>query len=83
VTGGKRRLLSVAVTLIAAPLVAFFDEPTVGLDPIAKRSVWRLLTQLLQSKKSSILLSTNSFTEAEALAHKIGILVFNLIFNNK
>jgi ABC-2 type transport system ATP-binding protein len=44
VSAGKRRLLNVAVTLIGAPLVAFFDEPTIGLDPIAKRSVWRLLT---------------------------------------
>lgn len=74
-SGGNRRRLCVALSLIAAPSIAFFDEPSTGLDPMAKRSLWRVLTQLLRSKRASILLTTHSLTEAENLAHKIGILV--------
>ncbi len=80
-SGGNRRRLCVALSLIAAPSIAFFDEPSTGLDPMAKRSLWRVLTQLLRSKRASILLTTHSLTEAENLAHKIGILVLSYYLN--
>lgn len=43
-SGGNKRRLSVAIAMIGAPKIGFFDEPSSGLDPIAKRCLWNLLS---------------------------------------
>jgi len=71
-SGGNMRKLGVANTLIGRPLLAFYDEPSTGLDPVAKRYLWNMLQN---NTKSSITLTTHSLHEAETLCHKIGILI--------
>ena len=60
---------------MGGPDLLFFDEPSTGLDPIAKRFLWNSLKQNIQKKESSIILTTHSMEEAEYLCDKIGILV--------
>ncbi|KAL4460035.1 hypothetical protein ABPG74_003561 [Tetrahymena malaccensis] len=74
-SGGNKRKLCVANSLIASPSLQFFDEPSTGLDPIAKRYLWRCLKDNLTIKDSSIVLTTHSLQEAEDLCHKVGIQV--------
>ncbi|KAL4504088.1 hypothetical protein ABPG72_020926 [Tetrahymena utriculariae] len=74
-SGGNKRKLCVGMALIGSPNVQFFDEPSSGLDPIAKRFLWNTLKQNLQLKEASIVLTTHSMNEAESLCSKIGIVV--------
>ena len=74
-SGGNKRRLCVAIALIGSPSILFLDEPSTGLDPIAKKCLWHSLNQSLQLKKASITFTTHSIAEAEALCHKIGIMV--------
>ena len=74
-SGGNKRKLCVSNALIGGPDLLFFDEPSTGLDPIAKRFLWNSLKQNLQKKRSSIVLTTHSMEEAESLCFKIGILI--------
>ncbi|KAL4459528.1 hypothetical protein ABPG74_018141 [Tetrahymena malaccensis] len=74
-SGGNKRKLCVGMALIGSPNVQFFDEPSSGLDPIAKRFLWNTLKQNLQLKDASIVLTTHSMNEAESLCSKIGIVV--------
>ncbi|EAR84667.2 ABC transporter family protein (macronuclear) [Tetrahymena thermophila SB210] len=74
-SGGNKRKLSVCMSLIGGPTIQFFDEPSSGLDPIAKRFLWQTLQQNVQIRNSSIVLTTHSMGEAESLCNKIGILV--------
>jgi len=61
--------------LIGGPDLQFFDEPSTGLDPIAKRYLWETLQNSLKSRNSGIVLTTHSMMEAEFLCHRIGILI--------
>jgi len=72
-SGGYRRVLSVAMALIGDPLVVVLDEPTTGMDPINKRALWNALRQ--RRSMCAMLLTTHSMEEAEALATRIGIFV--------
>lgn len=72
-SGGMERRLSIAMALVADPPVLFLDEPTLGLDPDARRELWDLL--LGYAGKKTILLTTHYLEEAERLASVIGILV--------
>jgi ATP-binding cassette subfamily A (ABC1) protein 3 len=74
-SGGNKRKLCVSIALIGGPDLLFFDEPSSGLDPIAKRFLWNSLKDNLQKKNSSIVLTTHSMEEAETLCNKIGILI--------
>lgn len=74
-SGGNKRKLSVAMALIGGPDMQFFDEPSSGVDPIARRFLWNTLTQSLQLRNSAITLTTHSMHEAESLCTKIGILI--------
>lgn len=74
-SGGNKRKLCVSIALIGGPDLLFFDEPSSGLDPIAKRFLWNSLKENLQKKNSSIVLTTHSMEEAETLCNKIGILI--------
>ena len=65
-----RRRLDVAASLIIRPEVLFIDEPTTGLDPAARRDLWRALRALV-SEGTSVLLTTQYLEEADALADHI------------
>ena len=68
------RRLEVAQALLHQPRVLFLDEPTVGLDPVARQSIWDHLTQLRVESKMTILLTTHSMEEADSLCTRIGIM---------
>ncbi|KAL4490361.1 hypothetical protein ABPG72_004400 [Tetrahymena utriculariae] len=74
-SGGNKRKLCVTIALIGSPDLQFFDEPSSGVDPIARRFLWNTLKQSLKLRNSSIVLTTHSMQEAESLCSKIGILV--------
>ena len=72
-SGGMRRRLDIAMSLIGDPAVIFLDEPTTGLDPQARMEVWQTISQLA-SQGTTVLLTTQYLDEAEHLADRIGIL---------
>lgn len=71
-SGGWQRKLSIAMALISEPEILFLDEPTVGLDIIARRSLWEMISSLKQ--KATIILTTHYLEEAEAVSDRIGIM---------
>lgn len=72
-SGGMRRRLDLAASLIARPPVLFLDEPTTGLDPGARRELWELLADLV-SEGATLLLTTQYLEEADRLADRIVVL---------
>jgi ABC-2 type transport system ATP-binding protein len=72
-SGGMRRRLDIAMSLIGNPPVIFLDEPTTGLDPEARLEVWRAVRDLAASG-TTVLLTTQYLDEAEQLANRIAIL---------
>lgn len=72
-SGGMRRRLDIAMSLIGSPPVIFLDEPTTGLDPQSRLEVWRTVTELAGAG-TTVLLTTQYLEEAEQLADRIGIL---------
>lgn len=72
-SGGMRRRLDVAASLVAAPAVLFLDEPTTGLDPRGRLGLWRLLGELT-TQGTSIVLTTQYLEEADRLADTITVL---------
>lgn len=74
-SGGNKRKLSVAMALIANPKLQFYDEPSTGLDPIAKRYLWHILKSTKSTLSTSLLLTTHSMEEAENLCDSLGIVV--------
>ena len=71
-SGGMKRRLSIAMALIHNPQIIFLDEPTLGLDPQARRAVWDYISRLKGDK--TILLTTHYMEEADILADRIGII---------
>ncbi|MEP6753229.1 MAG: ATP-binding cassette domain-containing protein [Candidatus Dormiibacterota bacterium] len=72
-SGGMRRRLDIAMSLIGNPKVIFLDEPTAGLDPQARIEVWRAVKELAEHG-TTVLLTTQYLDEAEQLADRIAIL---------
>ncbi|WP_315584119.1 ATP-binding cassette domain-containing protein [Actinomyces viscosus] len=72
-SGGMRRRLDLAVSLIARPPLIFLDEPTTGLDPRTREQMWDVIRSLVQGG-STILLTTQYLEEADRLAHQVGII---------
>jgi len=72
-SGGMRRRLDIAMSLIGDPPVVFLDEPTAGLDPQARTSVWQAVRELAENG-TTVLLTTQYLDEAEQLADRIAIL---------
>ena len=72
-SGGMRRRLDIAMSLIGNPPVIFLDEPTTGLDPEARLEVWNSVKELA-SQGTTVLLTTQYLDEAEQLADRIAIL---------
>ncbi len=71
-SGGWQRKLSIALALISNPKILFLDEPTLGLDVIARRELWKTIKEL--KGKMTIILTTHYMEETEALADRIGIM---------
>ncbi len=71
-SGGWQRKVSIAMALITSPQVLFLDEPTLGLDVLARRELWRVIEQL--KSKMTIILTTHYLEEAEALCDRIAIM---------
>lgn len=80
-SGGMRRRLDIAMSLIGDPPVLFLDEPTTGLDPQARNEVWRTIRQLA-GQGTTVLLTTQYLDEAEQLADRIAILHQGTIIQN-
>jgi len=71
-SGGWQRRLSIAMALISEPEIVFLDEPTLGLDVLSRRELWRHIEKL--KGKITIILTTHYLEEAEALSDRIGIM---------
>jgi len=74
-SGGNKRRLCVALSSIGAPSLQFMDEPSTGLDPLARYYLWDTIKQTMAMRNSSIILTTHSMPEAESLCGKIGIMI--------
>src|SRR5690606_2093672 len=72
-SGGMRRRLDIAASLVVTPGVLFLDEPTTGLDPKARQGVWRMIRELA-STGVTILLTTQYLEEADQLAARIAVI---------
>jgi ABC-2 type transport system ATP-binding protein len=72
-SGGMRRRLDLALSLIATPSILFLDEPTTGLDPRSRKMMWRLITDLVASGVT-VFLTTQYLEEADELADKIAVI---------
>ena len=72
-SGGMRRRLDIAMSLIGNPSVLFLDEPTTGLDPQSRLEVWRTVRELA-GRGTTVLLTTQYLDEAEHLADRIAVL---------
>lgn len=71
-SGGWQRRLSIAMALITGPRVLFLDEPTLGLDVLARRELWSVISSL--HGQVTLILTTHYLEEAEALSDRIGIM---------
>jgi ATP-binding cassette subfamily A (ABC1) protein 1 len=75
-SGGNKRKLSVGIAMIGNPPIMFLDEPSTGMDPVARRYMWSVIAKMsTRSKDSSVVLTTHSMEEAEALCSRVGIMV--------
>lgn len=79
-SGGNKRKLSVAQAIVGSPPIILLDEPSAGMDPEARRFMWKVVGQIASDKTSAVILTTHSMEEAEALSSKMGIMVKGGIF---
>jgi ABC-2 type transport system ATP-binding protein len=73
-SGGMKRRLDLAAALIHNPTILFLDEPTSGLDPLSRSKVWEEVRNLNRTLGMTIFLTTQYLEEADALAHRLGII---------
>jgi ATP-binding cassette subfamily A (ABC1) protein 3 len=79
-SGGMKRRLSLACAMIGQPQVVFLDECSTGVDPVARREIWQLISDMVTGanvaadEKTSVILTTHSMEECEALCPQIGIM---------
>ena len=78
-SGGMRRRLEIARALLADPKVMFLDEPTLGLDPIARRDLWQVVRTLRERHGVTIVLSTHYLEEAQDVCDRVAIVDQGLI----
>ena len=71
-SGGWQRKVSIAISLINSPKILFLEEPTLGLDVIARKELWKIIKEL--KGKITIILTTHYMEEAESLSDRIGIM---------
>jgi ABC-2 type transport system ATP-binding protein len=72
-SGGMRRRLDLAMTLVSTPSVIFLDEPTTGLDPRSRHTMWDIVRSVV-ADGTTVLLTTQYLDEADALAHRVAVL---------
>lgn len=72
-SGGQKQRFSIATTLINEPKIIFLDEPTTGLDPQARRSLWELIKGI-RSKGTTVIITTHYMDEAEVLCDRVAII---------
>ncbi len=73
-SGGMIRRLEIAQSMLHRPDVLFLDEPTIGLDPVAKRSVWERIRELRRQYGTTILMTTHDMEEADGLCDTVAIM---------
>lgn len=73
-SGGMRRRLEIARGLVHKPRILFLDEPTIGLDPQSRQSIWDLLKQFMEGDGMTVFLTTHYMEEAEALCNRVSII---------
>jgi ABC-2 type transport system ATP-binding protein len=73
-SGGMIRRLEIAQSILHQPRVLFLDEPTIGLDPLARKAVWEHITELQASYGTTILLTTHLMEEADHLCQRVAIM---------
>ncbi len=73
-SGGMRRRLEIARGLLHKPKVMFLDEPTLGLDPASRESMWKYVKRLVDEEKITVILTTHYMEEADMLCDRIGII---------
>ncbi|MEV0716804.1 ATP-binding cassette domain-containing protein [Asanoa sp. NPDC050611] len=73
-SGGMRRKLDLAMTLVGKPRIIFLDEPTTGLDPRSRRTMWDIIRRLVADDGVTIFLTTQYLDEADRLADRIAVL---------
>jgi ABC-type multidrug transport system ATPase subunit len=79
-SGGMKRKLSVACATIGQPQIVFLDEPSTGMDPVARRDMWAVISEMVSGgnmadeDRTSVILTTHAMEECEALCPKIGIM---------
>lgn len=76
-SGGMRRRLTLALSLIGNPRVVYLDEPTTGLDPISRRKIWDVILRAKMGR--TFVLTTHSMEEADCLSDKIGIIALGIL----
>ena len=74
-SGGNKRKLCTSNALIGNPTIQFFDEPSSGMDPLARKFLWNTLQKAKTLRNGGLIFTTHSLPEAESLCDKIGILV--------
>jgi ABC-2 type transport system ATP-binding protein len=73
-SGGQARRFSVVAALVNDPEVVFLDEPTTGLDPAARRTVWELIREINRDEGKTVVLTTHYMEEAELLADRVAVI---------
>ena len=73
-SGGMMRRLEIAQALVNRPKVLFLDEPSIGLDPNARRIIWGLIKKLRDEFNTTIMMTTHDMGEADELCDRIGIM---------
>ena len=73
-SGGQRQKLSLGIALINYPKILLLDEPTTGLDPVARREIWNILKKFREEKQATLILTTHYMEEAQHLCERIIIL---------
>ncbi|MFV2118250.1 ATP-binding cassette domain-containing protein [Streptomyces sp. Act-28] len=73
-SGGMRRKLDLAMTLVGDPRIIFLDEPTTGLDPRSRRTLWEIIRGLVADDGVTVLLTTQYLEEADRLADRVAVL---------
>jgi len=78
-SGGMRRRLDLAASMIAAPPVMFLDEPTTGLDPVSRAQIWQAIREMVTQSGTSVLLTSQYLEEAEQLADDVTVINDGLV----
>ncbi len=73
-SGGMKRRLDLAMTLVGSPRIIFLDEPTTGLDPRSRRGMWEIIRNLVRNEAVTIFLTTQYLEEADHLADRLAVL---------